>query len=284
MRNILLTFLFLTGNLAFGQHFFMTTFLGVAAYQGDIQPKPLAFLQSKPVAGIGFDYQIIPHLDVKMEYSVARIGANDKYNLSTKSRNLSFKSDIYDLSFLAEYYLLDLDKYPVSPFLFGGISYFKFSPFVDLPNGLRVFLPDMDTEGQTFYLDRKKYDLSLWTATYGAGVMWAISNRLRLGYSIGFRKPDTDYLDDVSTTYVDRDELQQRRGNTAVALAYRGDQLPNGAPYPAAGTQRGNPFNNDSYYFMGLTMRFTINPKGRKPSDTPPKVPKSRVSCPRPVF
>ena len=48
----------------------------------------------------------------------------------------------------------------------------------------------------------------------------------------------TDYLDDVSTTYVDQALLLTNSGAKAVELAYRGGELKNGSSYPAAGYYR----------------------------------------------
>ena len=55
----------------------------------------------------------------------------------------------------------------------------------------------------------------------------------------------------------------RNRGQIAVDMAYKGNQLYNGADYPTAGTIRGNPNNKDFYYFSGLTCSFLLESKGR---------------------
>ena len=40
---------------------------------------------------------------------------------------------------------------------------------------------------------------------------------------VGFRKTFTDYLDDVSTFYVDQTILQNAKGPKAVEMAYRAE-------------------------------------------------------------
>jgi len=57
---------------------------------------------------------------------------------------------------------------------------------------------------------------------------------IRVGLEFGYNKLFTDYLDDVSKTYVDAGTLSGERGQTAVDLAYRGYEVGSG-PYPAAG-------------------------------------------------
>jgi hypothetical protein len=62
----------------------------------------------------------------------------------------------------------------------------------------------------------------------------------------------TDYLDDVSGTYLDQSALLAARGQQAVDIAYRGDEVGQGF-YPPAGTTRGNPESKDAYYYVALT-------------------------------
>jgi hypothetical protein len=70
---------------------------------------------------------------------------------------------------------------------------------------------------------------------------------------LGYRKLFTDYLDDVSTEYVDQATLLAAKGQTAVDLAYRGDEVGAGS-YPSAKTPRGGAKEKDGYYYMALTV------------------------------
>jgi hypothetical protein len=83
--------------------------------------------------------------------------------------------------------------------------------------------------------------------------MYAISEDVRVGVEMGYRKLFTDYLDDVSTVYVDQNALLAAKGQTAVDLAYRGDEVGSGA-YPAAKTPRGGSGVKDGYYYMAATV------------------------------
>jgi hypothetical protein len=93
---------------------------------------------------------------------------------------------------------------------------------------------------------------------FGAGIKFAVSDDICLGVEFSQRKTFTDYLDDVSTHYVDPAVLLQAKGPKAVALAYRGDELPNGSGYPPAGEQRGTPHEMDWYYFLGITLEIKM--------------------------
>ena len=73
------------------------------------------------------------------------------------------------------------------------------------------------------------------------------------------RKLFTDYLDDVSTSYADQADLLAEKGQLAVNMAYRGDELPGGNPnYPSKGAQRGGAKYKDWYYFLGLHHTYRL--------------------------
>jgi hypothetical protein len=86
-----------------------------------------------------------------------------------------------------------------------------------------------------------------------------LSDNINVGLEVGFRKLFTDYLDDVSGTYIDENLLLANRGSKSVELSYSCGEVKGGSPvYPTAGTQRGNPKLKDWYYFTGLTLSFRL--------------------------
>ncbi len=279
MRKPFLIILFLFVHQVNAQRMFFTMFFGGAGYKGDLQETTLSLIQAKPVAGIGLMYQFNSRMYLDVDFNIGRINGDDRFNPKNRARNLSFKSDIAEFSASFEYILFDLDEYKTSPYFFVGAGIFKFSPFVDLDNGARVYLADYNTEGQGFFQDRQKYKLTEWCIPFGAGLQWAITHNIRFAVSAGIRKTNTDYLDDVSTTYIDKDLLFQKMGTSAVIMAYKGDRMPNGSPYPASGTARGNPNDKDLYYFTGASLKFRLIAKGkRREQDTGVK--RAKVTCP----
>ena len=108
------------------------------------------------------------------------------------------------------------------------------------------------------------------------GIKFRISESVVLSYEISFRKTFTDYIDDVSTFYVDKTILQNAKGPIAVEMAYRGNELQGGDQnYPVAGTKRGNPTHNDFYYYTGIRVSIAlINYKtyDRGRMDCPPAI------------
>src|SRR5207249_6493504 len=114
-------------------------------------------------------------------------------------------------------------------------------------------------EGLPQYPDRKSYSLTQLALPFGGGIKCALNDNLRVGIELGLRKLFTDYLDDVSSNYADANDLLAAKGQQAVDLAYRGDEVPGGNPtYPAKGAQRGSSALKDWYYLTGLTLSFRL--------------------------
>lgn len=240
------------------QNFFTTVYTGISSYQGDLVAKAIDPVQARPAAGIGLQYELNHAWSLRADFTYGKITGNDKYSLVNKHRNLSFESNIGEFFLGVEYTPINLYEYKVSPYFFTGIGRFKFNPYAYAKNGSRVTLTEFDTEGQGFYQDRKPYKLRQFSVPLGAGMLWAVTDNFRVGFVVGFRKTFTDYIDDVSTTYIDADILVRNRGSNALNYAFRAKELDPGLSYPADGTPRGNPKTKDWYQFSGLTVRFRI--------------------------
>ena len=261
-QYLLTILLLLCTPVAWSQKLFATIFAGESNYSGDLQEKRFTFTQAHPAFGVGLLYEATDKLAIRGDFTYGKISAQDKFSKNFK-RNLSFYSNISEYSLGFEYTFFNLYNYKTSPFIYGGVALFDFNPYTKDNNGNPVFLPELSTEGQGFVEGRKDYKLRQYSIPMGGGIQWAINDNKRLGFVVGFRKTFTDYIDDVSTTYVDENTLRQKKGQKVVDIAYRGDELPNGAPYPTGGTKRGSEAGKDWYYFMGLTFRVRVAPKKR---------------------
>ncbi|MFM2359413.1 MAG: hypothetical protein RLY16_1406, partial [Bacteroidota bacterium] len=102
------------------------------------------------------------------------------------------------------------------------------------------------------------YSLTQVVFPVGGGLKFAINDDIRIRLEAGLRVLLTDYLDDVSTTFADRNALLQFNGSKAVELAYRADELNISLPYPTVGNRRGNPDIKDFYYTGGIGISFRI--------------------------
>jgi opacity protein-like surface antigen len=257
----LITVLIFSGMLtvAQAQQLHVTLFSGFSNYQGDLQAKRFTLDQSHPAFGAGLLYEITDNLYARANVTFGKISGDDKSSSKNTSRNLSFSSPVTDIHLGLEYNLLNIYEHSFVPYVFAGISHFNFNPSAIDSSGRKVYLQPLGTEGQGFYQGRKQYALSQFAIPFGGGIKFAFSENVRLSFEIGMRKTNTDYLDDVSTTYVDQALLLSYRGAQSVSMAFRGDELKSGLSYPADGTQRGSAKSKDWYYFSGLNLAIRLN-------------------------
>ncbi|MDP9047505.1 MAG: hypothetical protein M3N14_05165, partial [Bacteroidota bacterium] len=122
-----------------------------------------------------------------------------------------------------------------------------FSP-TTVYNGTRYNLADYQTEGQ-----QKPYSTTAFSFPYGAGIKYNIMGKWTLAADIGYRHPNTDYLDDVSGVYPDKSKLSA----TPALLSDRSGEhtgLYTGSP----GSQRGDLNPRDTYFFTQITVSYTF--------------------------
>jgi Domain of unknown function (DUF6089) len=251
---------------------------GLSNYNGDLQPKKLTLKGIQPAFGAGLLYEITDKFTARLMFTHGTLKAADANSPYNKDRNLSFSSPVNEVSLGVEYDILNLYETSITPYLFTGIAVYHFNPSAIDSNGAKVFLQPLGTEGQGFYLNRQKYSLTQFSLPVGGGIKLALTPNVRLRAEAGIRKTFTDYLDDVSSTYADMDELLLNNGAKAVELAFRGGEIKQGLIYPVAGRQRGNPKSKDLYYFAGLAISFRIQ------SEYGSRSGRSQLGCPLPVY
>jgi hypothetical protein len=233
-------------------------FGGLSNYQGDLTDK--LYKSSKAAFGITASFPIAQRFSIRTGLTLGKIAGAD--SLSDKpeliARNLSFQSKITEFSVLAQYDIFNIDDTRWTPYVFGGLALFHFNPFTYDSTQTKVYLQPLSTEGQGLQgYPEKPYTLTQLSLPFGAGIKYAISDRVQIGLEVGLRKTFTDYLDDVSGGYADPADLLAGKGQQSVDLSYRGDEIGNAA-YPTKGFTRGNPKAKDYYYFSGLHLSFAL--------------------------
>jgi len=179
-------------------------------------------------------YKWNPYLFFRASFSYGRIKGNDYVNagydiddIYRKLRNVTFRNDLIELKADFIYDLvgnfLHYRKRPeYVPYVFAGIAYFHHNPQGLSPSGRWVNLKPLSTEGEGLPgTGKKNYSLHQIAIPLGIGIRHRISRQLDFGFEIGWRFTFTDYLDDVSGNYVDRDMLRREKGNLAVTMADR---------------------------------------------------------------
>ncbi|HSC38888.1 MAG TPA: DUF6089 family protein [Chitinophagaceae bacterium] len=279
MRKMLLLGI-LFPSLLHAQQLKLDLFGGFSNYQGDLQQKGFTTDQSRGAFGIGLQYSLTDHINVRTNFTYARLGAADKFNKNSalQDRNLSFQTKLTEGNLLVDYNILNLEYHALTPYVFGGVAIFHFNPYAYDTAGNKVFLKPLSTEGEGLaaYPDRKLYNLTQFAIPFGVGLRWRLTDNLMIGYEIGLRKTFTDYLDDVSSTYVDQATLVSAKGAKAAEMAFRGGEVKGGATYPADGTIRGGSKYKDWYYFSGLTVSIGLgSPRRGSMKD------RGNLSCPK---
>lgn len=184
-------------------------------------------------------------------------------------RNLSFRSEVMEGSLRAEfnffpYGLVVSSQRRATPYIFCGIGLFKFNPramVVDPATGEAEWydLQPLGTEGQgtSAYPERQKYQLIEVSMPFGLGYRWRISPSAHLTVEYGWRKTWTDYLDDVSTTYVGADLLNgTTAGSMAATLADRSGEVEPGF-VNGVGIKRGDDALCDWYSYFNVSVTFS---------------------------
>ncbi len=258
MRSAFITaIMFLVSFYGGAQNLHVNLFAGAANYQGDLQDKSFTFSQSHFAGGAGLSYDLSDKFSVRAGFAFTKLSADDKLGRN-KLRNLNFTTKLSEVNIGLEYYLTRLEDHAFTPYAFAGIAMYHFSPYTYDTSGNKFYLHPLSTEGEGFIQGVDKYKLTQFAIPFGGGVKLSLTENINVGVELGFRKLFTDRLDDVSTTYADETLLLVNRGSKAVELAYRGNELKNGASYPLASTIRGSSTHKDWYYFTGFTASFRL--------------------------
>lgn len=281
MKHVTLLMLAAAPLFTFAQKLHADLFGGITTYQGELQGKRFTIDQSNIAVGVGASYDLTEKFIIRSGFTYGVLEGNDKKNTTAKDvalRNLQFKSALTELHLGLEYNLFRLEGKSLTPYLFAGVAAYHFNPYTKDVAGNKVFLKPLSTEGQGLaaYPDRKNYKLTQLALPFGGGIKFKVSDDLQIGLELGLRKLFTDYLDDVSDSYVDENLLRAAKGSQAVQLAFRGDEVNPAATYPAAGSQRGNPKTKDWYYFSGLRISKLLNSNGGGG--------KNKLGCPQVSF
>ena len=258
-------------------------FGGFSNYSGDLQYRFFTLEESYGAFGLAAQYDLTNHFSLISGINLGHVGASDIFNKTDlQPRNLSFQTKISEFNVMGEYNLLDLEENRFTPYVFAGIAVYHFNPYAYDTLQQKVYLRPLSTEGEGLpqYPNHKEYNLTQFAIPFGGGFKLRVTENVTLSYEIGFRKLFTDYLDDVSTTYVDPNILLNAKGPEAVEMAYRGNELKNGSPtYPPVGSPRGNPKSKDWYYFSGIRFSYRINNGGGSNH-----IRGAVIECPKPVY
>ncbi|MEO5585436.1 MAG: DUF6089 family protein [Flavobacteriales bacterium] len=231
----------------------------------------LEFSQTKPALSLGYRYYVAQLLSVRLNATYGILAGND--NLTQESarhnRNLMFRSDVMEAQLCLEFHTFQeqlghfhdlrgvkgMASTRMGLYVFAGVGGFYFNPKTKF-DGAWVELRPLGTEGQGLPGGPKEYSLTQICIPMGLGVRRALNKTMTIGLELQYTKTFTDYIDDVSGTYYDNQELRDAHGPLAAYLAD-----PNLGEVPgqtATGEQRGYSNHNDGYLFLKAQVHFKI--------------------------
>jgi hypothetical protein len=190
----------------------------------------------------------ILEVSAQLEYSIIPEPVNFRYNLK-RGRGFSFRS------------LLSINTY-----VFAGVAGFYFNPKAKDDGvggtGKWVALQPLGTEGQGLMEGRDKYSRFQLAIPFGFGLKYGVTRSMSIGLEYGARWTFTDYIDDVSTTYVDNNWLASKNPQAArmadKSIRTDDDSDPRPNVRYAAGDQRGESKYNDYYMFTMITVTYKL--------------------------
>ncbi|MEX1191378.1 MAG: DUF6089 family protein [Brumimicrobium sp.] len=266
--------------------------LGASQFLGDLggrnqigtqkSPMDIDWNMTRPGVGVGYRFRFHPRWATSTQLYFALVQGDDANTdeIIRRSRNLSFRSPILELSQRLECIILANEKvgarYKIKNlrgmrpkadllYLFSGISGFYFNPQTQI-DGEWTNLRPLRTEGQGMPGGAEEYGKFNLAIPFGIGFKLGIGNFWRIGMEVSYNKTFTDYIDDVSTEYYDPNVLQSEVGDDAV---YAANPSIENHSWFTTGMQRGNPEDNDAYLFANIVLTRNITyPKKRRGSRT----------------
>lgn len=272
------------------------------------------FKKTNFTANFSHLYYIKNKIAFRTSLTHAKVSGDDSYSsvLSKKNKALNFNTTISELSGILEFTITTLknkntyksknkrrkniankDRLSFGSYIFVGLGSFYYNPmgvnkFLDsegnnVGDGQEYSLRELHTEGQGFeggpeQFSGKKYstynDFAI-CVPVGFGIKKAFHSNGGIKLEASYRFTNTDYLDDVSSNYYDREKLRTEMNHafgeelaenayimsgTSTGSVISNSNFTNTEP----GMPRGGVKGNDSYIFLTLSVYKTITNKKYK--------------------
>ena len=237
---------------------------GLGHYFGDLNNRA-AINRPKIAFGAFFRKQFGNYTSLRISGHYALLGYSDIYsdNEFQQRRNLSFNTNFFEIAAQGDFNFFKFiptdPDHSFTPYATVGIGIFTYDPYAYY-NGDKIYLRPLNTEGQTFYKDRKAYGTMAFCFPIGFGVKYAITDKINLSFEVAHRFTTTDYIDDVSTTYIGIDKFPSPNASKSVAgiMQDRSFETGDGIPIGVEGRQRGFSKQKDQYAIAEVGVSFNI--------------------------
>lgn len=237
---------------------------GAAHYFGDLNTRA-GFNRPKPALGIFFRKQFSNYIAARLSGHYAQLGYSDRYskNEYQRTRNLSFNTNIWEIAVQGDFnffkFVPNDARYFFTPYLTLGVGAFSYDPYAYI-NDKKEFLRPLGTEGQTIgYNGRKPYGTVALCIPFGAGIKYNLTEKVNISFEVAHRYTFTDYIDDVSTTFIGVDKFPATgNGPTAALLQDRSYEIDANNVIGVEGRQRGWSKQKDQYIIVELGVSFNF--------------------------
>jgi hypothetical protein len=230
---------------------------GSSTYYGELS-NPGTLIKFQPNVNAGFQAYVSRVVSVRTELNWFVLQGSDAQanSVGRKLRDLSFHSSCFELSATGAINLFaNGNRYYRRPainiYAFTGLGVLYFNPKADY-KGKSYALEPLHTEGVS-------YSRVVPVIPVGLGLRLKTGPNTNIVFEGGYRKTFTDYLDDVSNKYIAPDK------NNPIRSYF---ENPNNPAYnPAAtgetntfnaGSKRGNPGSNDSYFLLNVKIEYYL--------------------------
>lgn len=235
---------------------------GLAHYFGDLNNRG-QINRPKIALGAFVRKQFGNYTSVRLSAHYALLGYSDIYsdNQYQIRRNLSFNTNIFEIALQGDFNFfkfIPTDRAnSFTPYATLGIGFFSYDPYAFYGNK-KVYLRPLNTEGEGFYKGRKSYGSMALCFPIGFGLKYAINDKVNLSFEVTHRFTTTDYIDDVSTTYIGADKFPSPTGGKSIAAIMQDRSVEVGIPIGIEGRQRGFSKQKDQYIIAEFGVSFNI--------------------------
>jgi hypothetical protein len=262
--------------------------LGVSNFLGELGGRDqigsdfiydLELSETRPALQIHYRYQLGSRFFARAQFAFTYVGGNDALTeeIFRRNRNLHFRSSIFELSVMGEFDVIDFTpkrRYDrgvkqrslegTSIYITAGVGVTRFNPQGNFA-GEWYDLRDFGTEGQLQDDGPSQYSRFTPVIPFGLGVRFQLNREWTVGFEVVHRLTFTDYMDDVSTVYYDNEIIEETQGELAAyfadpSLGYYVDENGDRVPLNSTetGFQRGDPEDNDAYFFAVFNASYKI--------------------------
>ena len=236
--------------------------LGAAHYFGDLNNRGKV---NRPKIAVGafVRKQFGNYTSVRLSGHYALLGYSDIYsdNEYQVRRNLSFNTNIFEIALQGDFNFFKFiptdPNHSFTPYATLGIGFFSYDPYAFYQNQ-KVYLRPLNTEGETFYKGRKAYGSMAMCFPIGFGLKYAVNDKINLSFEVTHRFTTTDYIDDVSKTYIGADKFPSPNGGKSMAAIMQDRSIEVGPAIGIEGRQRGFSKQNDQYLIAEFGLSFNI--------------------------